>query len=487
MSPLRLSSLASFFVTLACLLWFTACARPAACQRNSDCNNAYCSDGECKKDCIDAKADCPSGWTCDHTARCVAPAGAGGDGGGTVEPGDGGEGGMGGGEDGSDGDAGQGGQGGGDSGTGGGGQGGSGGGVTTKVALDRCSKDADCEAPAFCKPAYKGGPSRCTFSCTNSQQCPQGTRCEDIGGTKYCAQSDIGKPCSTGDECNFACIADSQKICTSLCNDGRDCPNGYGCMAVGGQRVCAKVNIYCGEGGASQCIAPAACLSADPYAAPRPGLSMVADSCTTVCNSDLDCPQRAAGMESWRCQGGLCVRPSDAFGPQAGGEVAEYVCAETYDAKITSATLCGDTLRWDYSTGGPSSQLPPFSAIDCRDELLFGDPYSPSSPWNRSYPGQDYCADSCRYQGACAFGFACSAISSLKSNPNARIGICTPAGSGEVGDYCSRDDDCALGYCLNAKCTRDCSPDGICPKGMTCTAVSDSTFVEGGQPFRRCL
>lgn len=483
MSWLRPPFFALLLVTLALAASSLGCARPAACQRNSDCNQAYCSDGECKKDCIDEAKDCPAGWTCDQTARCVAPGGSsepGGGEGGDVGPGQGGAGGEGGQSAG-----GAGGQGGDDPGAGGGGQGGSGGGgATTKVALDRCSSDSDCTAPAFCRPAYRGGPSRCTFSCTSSQQCPQGTRCETVGGESYCAQSDIGKACSSGDECNFACLSDTQRICTSSCADARDCPNGYGCMNVAGQKVCAKTNIYCGEGGASQCIAQDACLPGGPSA----GQSMVADSCTVVCTSSLDCPQRAQGLDPWLCQGGLCKRPKDIFGPQAGGETAEYVCAESPPNTILSASLCGDSFRWDRFAGRLSEQPPPFSGQDCYYEAVLGDPYDPDSPWNRSYPGNDSCIDTCRYQGGCAFGFACSPIAALPSNQTARIGLCLPAGGGEIGAYCSRDDDCALGYCHDSgKCTRDCSPDGVCPKGSSCTAVGDATHVETGEPFRRCL
>ena len=42
----------------------SSCAGPRDCERNSDCSNAYCEDGECKQDCIVAEVDCPRGWTC---------------------------------------------------------------------------------------------------------------------------------------------------------------------------------------------------------------------------------------------------------------------------------------------------------------------------------------------------------------------------------------------------------------------------------------
>lgn len=478
MYRLRLPLLTIIFLALT--LSLAACAKPAPCQRNSDCNNSYCSDGECKKDCIDAKLDCPSGWICDETARCVAPPGF-------EEPNDdgaggddatGGNGGDGGGPGGSGGEGGAGGVGG----SGGsGGFGGSGGGATHMAGLDRCSSDSDCEGAGICRMMFKGGPSRCTFSCASSHQCPQGTRCEKIGGESYCAQSDIGKICTVGDDCNFACI-ESQGICTSRCDTGHDCPNGYGCMALGGEKVCAKVNIYCGEDVPNRCITPAACIPADHSSSPGP--NMVAASCSIACDSHADCPQRAPGLEPWICQG-VCKRPSDLYGPQPGGETAEYVCSDSFDP----VSLCGDSLRWDFSSGGPSGTAPPFSSDTCYIDFITDNHlYDPNSPWQRSYPGYDSCVDSCRYQGGCAFGFACSAISGLKSQPGTRIGMCLRTGGGEIGDYCSSDHDCALGYCYTdtGRCTRDCSADGICPKGFSCTDAGDGTTVEG-KPFRRCL
>jgi hypothetical protein len=95
----------------------------------------------------------------------------------------------------------------------------------------------------------------------------------------------------------------------------------------------------------------------------------------------------------------------------------------------------------------------------------------------------DSCVDSCRYQGGCPFGFACTAVGNLAG---ARIGLCLPTGPGEVGAPCAHDGDCVFGYCPSAllKCSRDCTADGVCPTGSTCTPAGGPA-VEG-QPFRRC-
>jgi hypothetical protein len=55
-----------------------------------------------------------------------------------------------------------------------------------------------------------------------------------------------------------------------------------------------------------------------------------------------------------------------------------------------------------------------------------------------------------------------------------------------VGAACTQDGECVFGYCPSAtmKCSRDCTKDGVCPGGTTCTAVGGPS-VEG-LPFRRC-
>ncbi len=474
-------SFVSFVLLGLVSLVLNACARPAACQRNSDCHQAYCHDGECRKDCIDAKMDCPAGWICDETARCVDPNGGdGGSGGSGGDGGNGGEGGSGddGGDGGSGGDGGQGGDGGsggsgGDGGAGGdGGSGGSGGGTTTKIALDSCSSDDDCTAPAVCKEMYKGGPFRCTFTCTSSNECPSGTRCENVNGESYCAQSDVGKPCTSDSGCNYACMTDPG-YCTSSCTNALDCPNGFGCS--GG--VCVKVAIYCGQGpDGESCGAAAICNDPDVFADAEVWFA----SCTIPCNSHLDCPQRAQGLAPWTCDGVVCRRPTMTnavenflIGPLAGGRPAEWVCSD-YGAVIG----CGDGMHMNFNT----------FAIPPRPTSAWCSATYPDS-WISSFPNPndpaDTCMDSCLHRGGCPFGFTCSGVGNIGGS---RIGLCLPSGSGDIGSTCFRDSDCGMGYCHidTGKCTRDCSADGVCPKGFTCTDAGDGTSIEG-KTFRRCM
>lgn len=95
-------------------------------------------------------------------------------------------------------------------------------------------------------------------------------------------------------------------------------------------------------------------------------------------------------------------------------------------------------------------------------------------------PG-DACVDSCRYPGGCRYGYACSAVGGVNG---ARIGLCLPAGAGEIGAAYSVDSQCGFGYRSTGKCSRDCTSDGVCPSGSSCLAGMPPA-VEGAA-FKRC-
>lgn len=417
-----------------------ACAESGACRYNSDCDRSYCAGGACKKDCIDAKVDCPPGWSCDGVAQCVAP-GGGIDAGGDGAPGDDGGVDSGSGDDGSAGDGSL----FGDSASDGG---------VLKHELDLCASDQECASPLVCRAMYVGGAPRCTRTCGSNSQCMTGTRCDKIGSSTFCAASDVGRSCASASSCNFACLT-GPGYCTTTCASGADCPNGYGCMPVGSppQSVCVRAEAYCQNGQASACIAPSACDTSIP----------VVSGCTLACSSASDCPQRAQGMAAWTCDG-LCRRPSDVVGPIGQGDPAQYAC----DSQNQVVSVCNDAQHMDFT----QFAIPSPPAIGC-----------PSSTATQGAPG-DACVDSCLFRGGCIFGYACTALGSIA---NGRIGLCLPSlGSGEVGSSCAKDADCFFGYCNRTagKCSRDCSADGVCPSGSSCTAGGGPP-VEG-LPFKRC-
>ncbi len=331
---------------------------------------------------------------------------------------------------------------------------GDGDGVGDLDELDRCTSDVECGAGLLCKTTTKQGFQRCVSACVSDAQCPSGGRCIDLGDGdgKRCLEDDVGRFCSNETSCNYGCLT-SQQYCTVPCAGGSDCPGGYGCMAVGGSgNLCVKLESYCGVSTA-ECIAPSAC-DAD--------LDLIVEGCTSVCNTAADCPQRAAPLADWTCEGGICKRPSDVFGPLPGGSnPVEYYCDQFQNV----INLCNDGLTIDFTNFTVPS--PPF--VDC-----FA---SQTTTGNAS----GSCVNSCRYQGGCSYSYACNALSQIGGE---RIGLCLPKGGAVTGSTCTTNNSCEFGYCSNGICSRDCTRDGVCPAGLTC--VDGGTPTIEGLPFRRC-
>ena len=406
------------------------CASGNACHFNSDCASGfYCgSKGTCVRNCVDATRDCQPGEYCDVNGQCepntdgAPPPDAAQD---NAQP------------DTSPAD------------------------VTSdpdvvtsgaKIELDLCASDAECKGGLICRSLYNGGPTRCTPTCASS--CSRaGARCLTISTDTYCADEDVGRTCnvSTPGTCNYACVTPG--YCTVKCTSGADCPNGYGCATVSAQKVCVRAEQYCGTGGGTTCST----LDCDT--------SILASGCTLPCTSPSDCPQRSSVLTPWTCST-YCTRPSDVYGPLAQGQTASYACNNSN----TEVNLCNDAQHIDFAT----STVPTPPTITC--------------PVSSSVDGSsgDVCVDTCRYAGACAFGYECTGVGDIT---NTRVDVCTPSqGAGEVGSACSVDGDCAFGYCngTSNKCSRDCSADGICPTGSTCTAVGGPYPTVEGIAFKRC-
>jgi len=226
-------------------------------------------------------------------------------------------------------------------------------------------------------------------------------------------------------------------------------------MAAGlPQKVCIKYETACGA----------------DIADCRPGVcdtTLVLPGCTGSCDSAADCPKRAAGLPAWTCDAsGICRRPPDVFGPLGQSMSAAYAC----DALGMAANLCDDGQHINLAT----LSVPPPPALSCDVPAV-----TPGAPG-------DSCVDSCRYRGGCVFRHACVAVGSAGAN---RVALCMPttgAGEGgEVGAPCDRHQDCAFGYCDRGLCSRDCTPDGVCPSGTSCQEGADGESIEG-LVFRLC-
>ncbi len=424
----RIAAVALFASSLASC----ATSNGQSCELNSDCLQGTCQEGECVRECAESDLDCPIGYVCSAVGRCEY-AGAGGAA--STSTGQGGAGATG--------------VTAGTSATGATSTTTSTGMTMSFTELTLCTGDADC-ASGVCREMTPGGARRCTRTCSSHAGCPAGLRCEDPGGGQVCVQSDVGRSCTTAAQCNFACLS-PLNYCTSTCGSGAECPNGYGCMAVGNTDVCVRLAADCAAN-ASQCVDPSACDSSP---------NLVVSSCTMFCGAASDCPQRALPLPAWTCDG-LCRRPGDVYGPLPGGFApAQWAC----NAASQVVNVCGDGLHIDFASFSQPS--PP--AVSCASPVT-----------TDGLPG-DACLDSCRLQGACPWGFGCSGVAEIG---NQRIGLCMPTGAGEVGAPCSQHGDCVFGYCEGAVCTRDCSKDDTCPTGSQCVAGGGANIE--GLAFKRC-
>jgi len=413
---------------LFAIAYVGACAGVPPCERNSDCLQGYCQNGECAIDCK-REIDCEPDEFCNALAQCEPVDGSSSQSNGSAQGG-----------------AGQGGSSNGGSASNA--SGGSGAGSGDGGELDLCTSDASCGSSLSCKPMTKGGGKRCARACSSSSECPQGFRCLNDTTGNFCLEDDTGANCTVADACNFACIL-GPNFCTVPCASGADCAAGYGCMSVGGQKVCVQTERYCTDGSA---CAHACDLSP----------TLVIGGCTSECTNAADCPQRAATLPAWSCSTGSCVRPGDVYGSLPGGyEPAEYHC----DVNSQPVALCNDGLHIDF------------------DQYVIPNPPSVNCASQEATPGVsgDACLNTCRLGGGCAAGFSCVGIGNIGAE---RIGLCLPTGGGEPGDACSVHRDCAFGYCADGTCSKDCTDDGVCPNGTACTP-GDSPAIEG-KSWRRC-
>lgn len=421
-----------------------ACAGPQPCEINSDCVDGACVDGYCKRECADTARDCKTGFQC-IAGQCLPDDGTGGSGGSMASSSSSGD--VSSSSSSSSGSV--------SSSSSASSSSSSNGGGGTKGELDLCASDAECAMPFLCRSMWKNGPSRCTPACVTDGGCPSGMRCSSANNEKFCTFSDIGRTCADASGCNFGCLQ-GPGYCTAACASGSDCPNGFGCMSVGTPptKVCVKAAEYCDSSNTKPCIVPAACDTS----------SLIVGACTLACSSNADCPQRASLLSPWTCNGGLCQRPADVYGPLGGGYTpTQYACNQFN----TVVNLCNDAQHMNFQT----FTIPGAPAVNC------------SSPNTTDGVAGDSCVDSCRYQGACPFGFGCTAVGNINGG---RIGLCLPTGGGEVGSSCTNDTQCAFGYCSNQKCSRDCTADGVCPSGSTCNVVGGAVPNVEGMQFKRC-
>lgn len=255
-----------------------------------------------------------------------------------------------------------------------------------------------------------------------------GTRCSN---QNFCAFDDVGAMCTGKGQCNDTCAAGpGANYCTAVCYNGGDCPAGWGCsQPMGGTRVCLKLDVYCTAG--EQCAGQAC------------DTNMLASGCTMQCTSASDCPQRDPHLLPWSCSqftsGTYCSRPGDVYGPLYQDETEAFACS--FDSQ--NVTLCGDGLA-----------VTPVPSVCPKTDVVYG---------------TEKCVSTCRLQGGCGYGFACVNGLAGIGPSSTPVAICVQTGFAEVGQTCSKNENCLFGLCNSGKCSRDCSGDNVCPSGFQCS------------------
>jgi len=289
-------------------------------------------------------------------------------------------------------------------------------------------EDVSCPPGEACGPDGRCAPSTpdCRRDgCPGEQVCdPDTGRCE---APEPEPDGALGSDCRRAAECETALCVEVQiadlrsTVCSRPCCGEADCPIGFGCLYLGGLRLClpsriyppgydftASVNQSCGLGGN-------AC---------RSGLCDVrADRCLGACCTDRDC---------------------------IGGEACRWLTAGN-----SIRATCDLPLLGDGRTGAPCG-----SELACRSGVCIPVPVP-----NSGLPGR--CADMCCTHRDCPAGAGCGQVQAFDGT---LASACVPLVPGPGADdaRCGIGDSCASGLCADGVCRQPCCRDADCEADRRC-------------------
>lgn len=383
--------------------------------------------------------------------------------------------------------------------------------------------DGDCpdtcdDSNACTNDILTGSAENCNVSCTTELVtscvdddgcCPAGC---NAGNDNDCSPSCGDNNVDAGETCDGDC--------PTTCDDGNSCTNDITTGSAG------NCNVVCTTQDITQCVNGDGCCA--------PGCdSTVDDDCTgdkalgESCNSSGECLLGAcitednAGWPGGYCSGG-CTDDADcggtghcAFDAADGEGVCVLDCTQDSDCRTSENYGCGDS-----DTDGIDECIPvangsgaPGDACEFATDCAGG-----TAGWclveNRGF--QDgFCTQECTTSNPCPSGSHCTFIDTTTG-----LGACFPdctgdsdcraegylcfdgdddaatecmpaaTGTGDVGDVCGQDFDCAGGedgFCIeegtNASwrqgyCSQICDSTTTCPSGSHCGLI-DTTTGEG--------
>ena len=305
---------------------------------------------------------------------------------------------------------------------------------------DVCAEGGDC-ASGFCN-------TDVCSDCEADADCPNAGNCvDDMAGVGYfvCEDGlgDLGDACADGAECSSGfCSAD---VCSECAADG-DCAANEICvddLAGAGYFIC----------------------QADDLGALGDVCAAGADCASGYCNNDA-CSE---------CEGnGDCDVQQECAWDQGAGYAS---CAGTGDLGDSCNT--GDQCVSGYCNGGVCSEC------EADGDCLGGGACTDDTGQSGYFICTGGLGDACADGAECASGFCNNDICSeclvngdcdvqQDCNWDPGLDYFTCQGTGDLGDSCDNDGQCADGFCAGGVCS-ECAADGDC--GQTGSCVDDTAGV----------
>ncbi len=176
----------------------------------------------------------------------------------------------------------------------------------------------------------EAGLAYCTRSCETDADCGSPDRFHCRAGT--CIRGPIGgigDSCIVNDDClggTFCAARDGVTWCTNFCSEAEPCPDGFDCVSIGEQSVCAPSRGVVGD----SCTAPEECIS---------GVCTTAGFCTRVCGPDNGCPGPFECVRTADGAAAVCVPPSSESGDGGGGCSAARLSPSRPSAPLPALAL----------------------------------------------------------------------------------------------------------------------------------------------------
>ncbi len=342
-----------------------------------------------------------------------------------------------------------------------------------------CSNGA-CASSCSCTPSYsycrcgaqcsssgcQGGYGQIWVDCSNCQvsnwYCS--TSC---GAESACNGKQPGATCGSGGTCDNYCICQPSgtPTCDTCASLGKNCgswPDGCG------------GTLNCGTCGTSSCTSSCIGTTWRQYSSSSCQQSCsngVCQSCSCTYTDTPNSPSCTSPTCTASCD--TCTRSSSTSCP--GTQTCTNTDCTTYSqsCKVASGTSCGDT---QYGSCTPSSGSCGAGNQYLTEYTCNGAGTCSATSWLGS------CTLGCSGGYTCTNG-VCVQLTECSSAPDGTscgtCGVCYVHACfydrGDIGEWCSSDDDCCSGGCCNGQCSSSSCAwcgDGSCNGGESCSSCS---------------